>query len=183
MDDVEQTDEGPEGPTEEEIAEQELEQMPNGNIHAQMVDVKNTMTEYVPMMDHATGEYEKYELEFHRIPWEQNMRMTQKAWKESGHDQHMYAFLMQVYQLKEMIVSINGVKMNESTWTNLRSDFIEAIRKTIFGESPLYPKNDAEMLKNLMGVLQDSTENGELTEQIVGANKRKTQTQHSQTSK
>lgn len=168
------------GDTERHEIEQEEEPVKPGNIHTQMVDVKNTVTDDIILRNDESGELEKYSVKYHKIPWRKSMEIIRKVWNESDKDQTMFAYLVQIHELEEMIDEINGVECNKTFWNNIRHDFVEAIRQTVFGDSPLLPAVDMEQLKNLTGVLRELGLTGNAISPELEAILKKVTTQHPQ---
>lgn len=164
--------------TEEEVEKEEVEEMddiPEGNVHEQMADVTIPLTDWLVMRD-SDGNKVKYLIKYHRMPWEKHMRLSTEAWGQANGDKAMYVFLLQIAEMKEIIDSIQGMECKRTFWLNARADFVEAIRQSLFGDSPLMPKEEAEQIKNLLTVLSQLENPGANTKNRNDSDRRTIQT-------
>ena len=124
-----------------------------GNPNDIKVNAKEEQEMWIYYESDKTGP-KKFLLKYVRIPYEEHLNVTIKAWEKSGHDVKLFSLLFQAEHMKRTWISLGGIPCGPSFWVEVSPDIIEAGRSMLYPPDEIQPKPDAEMIKNLVGALQ-----------------------------
>jgi hypothetical protein len=130
-----------------------LEETETGSVHDIRVDASEELEQWVYYDNILTGP-KKYLLKYIRIPYEEHLNVTMRAWEKAKQDPKMFTLLFQVEHMKRTWVSLGGIKCDSKFWVEVNPDLIDVARSMLYPPDDLQPKVDSEQLKNLLTGLQ-----------------------------